>query len=63
MNIIQRTFTPIINDDVIFSSNKMTPDGKGGSIVKEINITDMKNIEFYATIWFKKKCYDKYVIY
>ncbi len=63
MNIIERTFTPLINDDVIFSSNKMTPDGKGGSIVREINITNRVNVEFYATIWFKKKCYDKYVIY
>lgn len=63
MNIIERTFTPIIIDSVIFSSNKMTSDGRGGSIIKEVNITDKKNVEFYATIWFKKKCYDKYVIY
>lgn len=63
MNIIERTFSPIITDDVIFSSNKMTPDGKGGSIIREVNITNRTNVEFYATIWFKKKCYDKYVIY
>ncbi len=63
MNIIQRTFTPMINDEVIFSSTKLTPDGKGGTLKHEINITNMKNIEFYATVWFKKKCYDKYVIY
>jgi hypothetical protein len=41
----------------------MTPNGKGGSITREINITDRKNVEFYATIWFKKRCWDKYVIY
>lgn len=63
MNVIERTFVPIINDDVIFSSTKLTSDGKGGSIVTNVNITGKKGVEFYATVWFKKKCYDKYVIY
>lgn len=62
MDVIQRRFNPI-NDDVIFSSNKNTADGKGGSIVTTINITYMKGSEIYATVWFKKKCYDKFVIY
>ncbi len=63
MSVIQRTFIPIIVDDELFSLNKMTPKGEGGSIVREINITNRTNVEFYATIWFKKKCYEKYVIY
>lgn len=63
MNIIERTFTPLINDNVIFSSTKLTPEGIGRTIKKKINITGRINVEFYATVWFKKKCYDKYVIY
>ncbi|MFW9853239.1 MAG: hypothetical protein ACFFDS_09860 [Candidatus Thorarchaeota archaeon] len=62
MNVIERTFSPL-NDDVIFSSTKISSDGKGGSIVTEVNLTERRSVEFYATIWFKKKCYDKYVIY
>ena len=63
MNIIQRIFNPRIIDDLIFSSIKLSSDGKGGTITRSVNVTDKKNIEYYATVWFKKKCYDKYVIY
>ncbi len=63
MNIIQRIFTPRIIDDQIFSSIKLSSNGKGGTITRSVNVTDKKNIEYYATVWFKKKCYDKYVIY
>lgn len=62
MDIMQRRFSPM-KDTVIFSSTKNTVDGKGGSIVTTINITYMSGSEIYATVWFKKKCYDKYVIY
>jgi hypothetical protein len=62
MEVIQRRFNPM-KDSVIFSSTKNTADGKGGSIVTTINITYMSGSEVYATVWFKKKCYDKYVIY
>lgn len=61
ISIIQRTFSPL-NDDEIFSSTKIT-NGEGGSIVRLVNLTNRTSVEFYATIWFKKKCYDKYVIY
>ncbi len=62
MDIIQRRFSPM-TDTIIFSSTKNTADGKGGSIVRTVNITQMNNSEIYATVWFKKKCYDKFVIY
>jgi len=63
MNVIERSFSPIINDDVIFSSNKNSTNGKGGSIITSVNLTGKAGVEFYTTIWFKKKCYDKYIIY
>ena len=62
MEVIQRRFNPM-KDSVIFSSTKNTADGKGGSIVTTINITYMSGSEVYATVWFKKKCYDKFVVY
>lgn len=62
MDIMQRRFSPM-KDTVIFSSTKNTANGKGGSIVTTINITYMKGSEVYATVWIKKKCYDKFVIY
>jgi len=62
MSIIKRTFNPL-NDNQIFSSTKIATNGLGGSIVNVVNITDVKGAEFYATVWFKKKCYDKYVLY
>jgi hypothetical protein len=62
LDIVQRTFNPM-NDDQIFSQTKLTPDGKGGTIYKDVNLTNVKGTEFYATVWFKKKCYDKQTIY
>jgi hypothetical protein len=62
MNIIERTFAPL-NDDLIFSSIKNATGGKGGSVKYAVNLTNKKGVEFYATVWFKKKCYDKYMIY
>jgi hypothetical protein len=62
MFIIQRTFSPM-NDNKIFSQTKLTLDGAGGTIYKDVNITDMRGTEIYTTVWFKKKCYDKFVIY
>lgn len=61
MSIIERTFSPL-NDNEIFSSTKITS-GEGGSIVRMVNLTNRTSVEFYATIWFKKKCYDKYMLY
>jgi len=63
MNIIERSFSPIVNDDTIFSSTKNSTDGKGGSIITSVNLTGKAGVEFYTTIWFKKKCYDKYTVY
>ena len=60
--ITERTFNPL-TDKIIFSSTKMSKDGKGGSISYKVNITDKKGVEFYSTAWFKKLCYDKYIVY
>jgi hypothetical protein len=62
MEITKRTFSPM-KDSIIFSSTKISKDGKGGSIVYKVNLTGVKGVEFYSTAWFKKKCYDKYVVY
>jgi hypothetical protein len=62
MEITQRTFSPL-TDRIVFSSTKNTPDGNGGSIVYSVNLTGVRGVEFYSTAWFKKKCYDKYVVY
>ena len=61
ISIIERTFSPL-NDDQIFSSTKITS-GEGGSIIRMVNISNRTSVEFFATVWFKKKCYDKYVLY
>jgi hypothetical protein len=63
MSVIERTFSPTIRDEEIFSLTNLTSKGKGGTLYKDINVTDMRGVELYATVWFKKKCYDKYVIY
>lgn len=62
MDITERTFNPL-SDRIIFSSTKLTSNGKGGSIVYNVNLTGKAGVEFYSTAWFKKKCYDKYVVY
>lgn len=62
MEITERTFSPM-KDSIIFSSTNISKNGKGGSIVYKVNLTSMRGVEIYSTAWFKKKCYDKYVIY
>ncbi|OGI12681.1 hypothetical protein A3K64_03860 [Candidatus Micrarchaeota archaeon RBG_16_36_9] len=62
MEITERTFSPMV-DRTIFSSTRISKDGNGGSIVYNVNLTGKKGVEYYSTAWFKKKCYDKFVIY
>ena len=50
-------------DIIVFKSTNFPKDGSGGSIKTNVNITGKINEEFFATIWFKKKCYEKYTIY
>ena len=63
MEITQRTFSPSLKDTLIYSSSKISKDGKGGTLTYKVNLTGIKGVEFYSTAWFVKKCYDKYVIY
>ena len=58
MILFERTFSPL-TDRQLFSSTKLTPDGSGGSITYTVNVSNRTNVEFYASSWFKKKCYDK----
>jgi hypothetical protein len=62
MSVIYRTFSPL-TDNLLYKGTKFATDGKGGSLTTTVNLTDKAGGEIYATIWFKKRCYDKYVIY
>ena len=58
MVIHERTFSPL-NDRQLVSLTKLSSDGSGGSATYTVNVTNKTSVEFYASTWFKKKCYDK----